>query len=152
MRRRPLGITILAVLSFVTIALYGVLLAMSVAAPGALAALLKALSPGGSGPEMQLQMGRALPFYYVFGLLLSIAIAVGLWKLQQWARIVVLVMLGISAAGLFATAAGVFRGGAGAIALWLLRLGLCALVRGYLFSGGVRAAFRRVPHPSSAAA
>ena len=152
MRTRPFGITLLAALSVVGAAFDLLLLALAILRPDLLAAVLKALSPGGSGPEMQLKFAGVLPFYYAFTFALSVAIAVGFWKLQNWARYVVLVLIGLSFLGVLAGAPGAFRAAtAGAIALSLVRTALCVLVGGYLLSTKVRAAFGRRAQSGAAA-
>lgn len=143
--KRPVGITILALLSFINVATYGALLALAVFDPPALASVLKGLSPGGAGPEMQLKMGTWLPLYYATGMLATLLVGLGFWKLWNWTRLVVLAMIGVSAVTLFSVeAASLWRTHSGSgLALWLFRLGLCAFFAWYLTSRKVRGAFRR---------
>src|SRR5207245_2655645 len=56
--KRPWGVTLLSVLSFISVGSYLVLTVLAVAFPGALRSLLEGLSPQGSGPEVLLNMGR----------------------------------------------------------------------------------------------
>lgn len=142
---RPLGITVLAVLSFIGCSFYLVLTWLSLFHQPLLASLLRGLSPGGSGPEVQLTMGALLPVYYLVSLVLSIFLSLGLWKLWNWTRIVLLLMIAISFIAGIVTAPGVFHAAtAGAVGLWVLRISLCIFVGWYLLSRNVRAAFRQV--------
>lgn len=142
MQSRPLGITILAVVSFVSVAFYAVLATLALFNPADLATLLKSLSPGGSGPEMQLRMGAFLPLYYGTSMLLTSVVAYGLLRLWNWTRIVVLVVVGMSLLAVLLTAPLVWRNITfGASSLWLFRLGLCLWIGSYLLSRKVRIAF-----------
>ena len=142
--RRPVGITILAVLSFVNVATYAVLLVLALLSPDTLSAVLKGLSPGGAGPEVQLRMGRLLPVYYGFGMVGTTVIGVGFWKLWNWTRVVVLVLLGASCVALLVEAVTLVRSGSvPGMALWVVRFGLCAFFTWYLASASVRTAFGR---------
>jgi hypothetical protein len=146
MRRRPLGITIFALLGFLQVAIYATLAALAVVNREALAALLHSLSPGGSGPEkIHLAMGKLLPVYYATMMLLCLPWAIGFWRLWNWTRRVSVALIALSFIVLLATAnpAALRDGGAGAIALYILRLGLCLGFGWYLMSGKVSAAFRR---------
>lgn len=119
---------------------------LSVASPSTLTVLLQALSPGGSGPAIQLRFGRLLLVYYLAGMILSGTVGWGLWTLRNWARWISLGGIGISLVAEFAGASGVARSGQpSAIGLWLLRLSLVVLWTWYLFSRRVRSAFRSTP-------
>ena len=144
MKPRPLGITIMAVLLFVNVATYAVLAALSLLNTQALTAILRVLSPGGSGPAgVHLGMGKFLPVYYVFSMVLVGWVAMGFWKLWNWSRILVLAMIGLSLVFLLGTEIAVASSGsAAAITLFLVRLGLCLLVGWYLLSRNIRNAFR----------
>ena len=149
MRQRPLGITIFALLGFLQVAIYATLATLALVNHEALAAVLHALSPGGSGPEKaHLAMGKLLPVYYGAMMLLVVPWSIGFWKLWNWTRWVTIAMIAFSFVVLLATAhVGALRdGGAGAMALFLLRLGLCVGFGWYLLSAGVRAAFTGVAH------
>src|SRR4051812_17289485 len=98
--KRPVGITIVAVLMFVNVASYGALLLLAVFKAAALAAVLSALSRGGAGPVMQLRMGTWLPLYYGCMIAVTLLIGLGLWKLWNCTRTAVLVMIGVSVIGL----------------------------------------------------
>jgi len=152
MARRPVLITIFAALSFVATAQYVVLAVLWLVYRPALVAFLHALSPGGSGPEkVHLAMGRFEPVYYVVMAVVTALLGRGLWKLQNWTRIFMLVMVGISLIALVATSKlALGSGSASAIALWLLRAGLCLTFITYLASGKVRGAFRNSKRAAAA--
>lgn len=146
MKARPRGMTVMAALTALNVPVFAALAALWIVNRDALAAVLTALSPGGSGPaKVQLGMGTLLPAYYLAGMVMTAAVATGLWKLWNWARVVVLAMVGVSALSLATGVLGVVRDGtAGAVALFGLRVGLCALVGWYLMSARVRRAFRPI--------
>jgi hypothetical protein len=139
------GITVLSVLGFISVAQYAVLAVLALVNPPAVAALLHALSPGGSGPEVQLRLGAFLPVYYLVSMGLTSFVAYGFWKLRNWTRVVILVLIAVSLVAGLATAPSVMHSGsAGALLLWLVRIGLCLGFGWYLMSGRVRTAFRGV--------
>ncbi len=145
MRKRPLGITIASILSFIATAQYVVLFALTLINSAAVFAYLHALSPGGSGPEkIHLAMGRFEAPYYAAMALLTGLLGYGFWKLWNWTRLVVLVMVGISLAGALLTVPQLAHGGsASAWALWAVRIVLCVLWGWYLTRSSVREAFHR---------
>ncbi len=147
MRKRPLGITLFAVLGFMQVAVYATLAVLALVNHAALAAVLHSLSPGGSGPEkMHLAMGKLLPVYYATMMLVALPWSIGFWRLWNWTRWVSVAMIAVSFVVLLATAdiAHLRSDGVGAIGLYMLRLGLCLGFGWYLLSGKVSAAFRRV--------
>jgi hypothetical protein len=151
MKTRPVGITVLSISSWVGVAWMALLTGLSVWRPETHAALLRSLSPGGSGPaDVHLGMGRLLPLYYLAMTAASAALALALWRLRNWARLVVLATVGLSLVGLIASTTRLGRGAsAGAWALFLVRIGLCFWVGSYLMSRRVRAAFRTArPSPA----
>lgn len=148
MPARPLGITLLAWLFFVNSAFYALLAALMVVRPTALATILHALSPGGTGPETtHTAMGAWLPIYYVTGAGLCATVAAGLWRLRNWARLVVLALTVLAAITIPMAVIALMRSpNAGAAVLTLLRICLSAALIWYLLGATVRAAFRpRVP-------
>lgn len=153
MRIRPIGITIFAALFAINIAFYVVLATLAVFNRSALIGLLHALSPSGVGPApLHTAMGRLLPVYYAAMAAVTVALAMGFWRLWNWTRIVVLAMIAISLVlmvkevPLLVTAPT-----PGAIALTLVRVALSLLVGWYLFSRPVRHAFRHPQEKGSAA-
>ncbi|MGC1448747.1 MAG: hypothetical protein WA830_01795 [Candidatus Sulfotelmatobacter sp.] len=143
MSRRPLGITIGAIL-FAANAAYCVgFAALAILNHNALRSVLRALSPSGMGPEAaHLAMGRLLPLYYVLMAGLTVALAIGFWKLWNWSRIVVLVLLGLSLLSLIAEVRPLIaQPTTSAVGLTVLRLGLIALVGWYFLRAPIRDAF-----------
>lgn len=140
---RPWGVTLLAVLSFIRVGTYLLLMVLALAAPDTLRGVLEGISPQGSGPAMLLQMGRGVAVYFFVMALAGGLFAYGMWTLRNWARWVTIIITLIS---LIAIVAGLIGLGAGidlpALLLGLLRVGLCLLVLWYLWRPGVRAAFR----------
>jgi hypothetical protein len=130
MSRRPLGITIGAILFAANAAYYLGFAALAILNRDELRSVLRALSPSGMGPEAaQMAMGRLLPLYYVLMSGLTVALAIGFWKLWNWSRIVVLALLGLSLLSLMGEVRPLIAGPTmSAIALTVLRLGLIALV------------------------
>lgn len=144
MKTRPLGITIMAVLGLLNLPMYAVLAALAFFNQPALDAVLRTLSPGGSGPEqIHHAMGGFLPYYYLISLVGSGLVTIGFWRLWNWARVVVLGMIGISLIALAVEGVKDVLSSPGALALLLLRIGLCLGFGWYLMSAKVRAAFGR---------
>jgi hypothetical protein len=145
MNRRPLGITIGAILFAANAAYCAGFAALAIFNHDVIRSVLRALSPSGMGPEAaHLAMGRLLPLYYVLLAGLTVALAMGFWKLWNWSRIVVLALLALSLLSLIGEVRPLIAGPTtSAIALTGLRLGLVALVGWYLLRGSVRDAFRR---------
>ena len=147
MRSRPLGITILAVAMFVNVATYAVIGVLYATNRPAYTAVLEGLSPGGSGPlTFHESMGGWRPLYYSVMTVGVGVLGLGLWRLRNWARIVVLLIVAVNAIGVAVSTPGVFAdGSAAALSLFALRVGLAILVIWYLVSPGVRLAFRTGP-------
>lgn len=151
MRKRPLGITIVALLSGLGVAQYAVLAALAVFDRATLDGLLRALSPSGAGPEaVHNAMGRWLPLFYLAMTGLSGAMALGFWRLWNWVRLVMLGMMAVSLVLMLGELPGLFAApSANAIGLTLLRVGLCLLWAWYLMRRPVREAFRPAPNWSA---
>jgi hypothetical protein len=153
MSRRPLGITIGAIL-FAANAAYCVgFAALAISNRDAPRSVLRALSPSGMGPEAaHMAMGRLLPLYYVLMAGLTVTLAIGFWKLWNWSRIVGLALLGFSLVSLVSEVRPLIAGPSlSAIALPVLRLGLIALVGWYLLRASIRDAFLKQKVSSTAA-
>ena len=138
---RPLGVTVLAVLYFIGVATYAVLLALATFAPGHLRAVLQGLSPGGSGPAWLLALGWALPLYFGVMALVVGALGYGMLQLKNWARLVTMLVSGLSLAGVLFSLRELVMS-VPAVAMTGLRIGLCVAWLWYLSAQGVRAAFR----------
>jgi len=150
MRTRPIGVTILASLLALNPVVYVVLAGLAVFSHATLVAVLHALSPSGAGPEpIHTAMGRLQPLYYSVMAILSGALAVGFWRLRNWARIVVLGMIELSLV-LMATEVRPLLTAptARAIVLTLVRIAVSVLCLWYLFRRPVRKAFRRQVAPA----
>jgi len=147
MRTRPIGVTILAVLFAVNVATYAALAVLALFSRETLAAVLHALSPSGAGPEaMHTAMGQLRPLYYTAMAVLTGAMAVGFWRLRNWARIVMLAMIVFSLLLMLAEIRPLLAAPtAGAIGLTLVRIGLSVFGVWYLLRRSVRDAFRRPP-------
>jgi len=145
MKTRPIGITIVALLFGLNVVVYVVFAALAVFNHGALVAVLHALSPSGAGPEtIHNSMGRVQPFYYSAMAILTGAMAVGFWRLHNWARIVLLGMIALSLVlGVTQVRPLVAAPTGGAIVLTLVRVALSVFGVWYLLRGSVRDAFRR---------
>src|SRR5271169_788360 len=145
MSRRPLGITIGAILFAANAAYYVGFAALAISNRDALRSVLRALSPSGIGPEAaQMAMGRLLPLYYVLMSGLTVTLAIGFWKLWNWSRIVVLALLCLSLLSLIGEVRPLIAGPTtSAILATVSRLGLIALVGWYLLRASVRDAFRQ---------
>ena len=149
MKTRPIGVTIFASLFALNLAFYAVLATLAAFNHTALVTLLHALSPSGAGPEaIHTAMGRVQPFYYTAMAVLTGALAAGFWRLQNWARIVVLGMIELSLLLVVSEIRPLLTAPtAGAIVLTVVRVALSALCLWYLFRRSVRDAFRRVVAP-----
>ena len=148
MKTRPVGITILAVLGFLSVLFYLVMTVIAFVNPPQATNLLQGMSGGGAGPSPLQNLGAILPVYFLVTGLLTAALSWGLWTLKNWARILCLVLIGFSVIG----------GAVGIAAAWshstlpatitaLVRLAIAILIFIYLNSPRVRAAFQREPSP-----
>ena len=67
-------------------------------------------------------MGRFLPLYYGTMMGVSAILALGFWKLWNWTRVVVLVLIGVTLIAVVPEGIRIVHGGTpGVIALFLLR-------------------------------
>ena len=153
MKARPKGITILAVLLALNVALFVALAAVAIFSRSSLMAFLHALSPSGAGPEaIHTAMGGLLPLYYGVMAGVTAALALGFWRLWNWARIV---MLGIIVLSLVLMVTEVRpllnEPTAGAIILTLVRVALSVLWVWYLLCRPVRDAFHQSRDKGAAA-
>ena len=146
MKPRPLGVTILSVLMFLNVTTYLTLLILSIVNRETLRSLLMTLSPGGSGPaNFHLRMGALLPLYYGTMTVVTVVMALGLWKLRNWTRIVALVLIGISLIAAIPDGVHVIASGSlGAAAAFLVRVALSVLIGWYLLSNRVREALCKI--------
>lgn len=153
MKTRPIGVTILALLFVLNLVVFVVFAALAVINHGALVAVLHWLSPSGVGPEtMHAAMGRVQPFYYTAMAVLTGAMAVGLWRLRNWARVVMLGMIALSLLLMLGEVRPLLAAPtAGAVLLTLARIALSIFWVWYLLRRSVRDAFRQNLAPATSA-
>lgn len=145
MKARPIGISIVALLFALNVAAYLTFALLAVFNHGALVAILHMLSPSGAGPEtIHRSMGRVQPLYYSAMAVLTCAMAVGFWKLQNWARIVMLALITLSLVLMTTEMRSLLAAPtAAAITLTLVRIALSVFWLWYLLRRPVRDVFRR---------
>ncbi len=144
--KRPLGVALISALYFVSVAFYVLLTALAVVAPETLRSLLGAASPQGSGPEKLLAFGRLLGIYFAVMAGLAGLLGYGMWTLRNWSRIVTSIIAAVTLVGSVISLAGLVNDlGLSALLVGLVRVGLSLLVLWYLWTPGVRAAFRGRP-------
>lgn len=147
MKPRPLGVTILAVLLLLNVGAYAALIVLDIRYPDQLRTLLEGATPGSSmGPAPLLQLGAFLPVYFLAMAIFTGFVGRGLWRLKNWARLVVIFLAGISAALGLIEMVRYFRAmDAVAWVSALVRIGIAALVAWYL-SAKARSAFVKESH------
>ncbi len=100
MKSRPTGITVLAVLGFISVAFYLAMTVIALIKPDAVASLLLSMSGGnGIGLTPAQSLFGILAAYFLISGLITAALSWGLWTLKNWARIVCIVLIGISVLG-----------------------------------------------------
>ncbi len=150
MNSRPVGVTILSILWILNGAFYAALAVLSIVNYSALAALLRAISPGGAGPAaVHLAMGRFGPVYYCAMILFIGVLAWGFWKLWNWTRVVTLALIGVNLLAVAIAPFAMARSGSSAfnlvpVARIVASVLISLLIGWYLLSARVRAAFRPV--------
>jgi hypothetical protein len=144
---RPLGVTILAVLLFLNVGTYAALIVLAIRSPDQLAVLLQGMMSGPTvGPSPLLQLGAFLPVFFLAIAIFMGLLGRGLWRLKNWARIVVLFLVVISAAiGIVEVARSLSGMDATAWISAIARIAISVLVALYLSSAKVRAAFGKAP-------
>jgi hypothetical protein len=153
MKARPKGITILAVLLALNVGLFVALAALAIFSRSSLMAFLHALSPSGAGPEaIHTAMGGLLPLYYGVMAGVTAALALGFWRLWNWARIVMLGIIVLSLVLMLTEVRPLLNEPtAGAIILTLVRVALSVLWVWYLLCRPVRDAFHQSRDKGAAA-
>jgi hypothetical protein len=100
MKSRPVGITILAVLGFISVVFYLAMTVFALAKPDQVGSLLMGMSgSNGVGVTPSQSLGGILAAYCVVTALITAALSWGLWTLKNWARIVCMVLIAISVLG-----------------------------------------------------
>jgi len=136
---RPIGVTILAVLYFLAVPL---MLLNVIAMFVGVGPMVNINQQGGSGAGAGLFLNPAVDLYFMLAVVCFL-LGWGLLKLENWARIIVLVL-----SGLFALSALVgvldFFDHFGLFLLFsiLLKLAICGLIIWYLLQPSVKAAFQ----------
>jgi len=138
---RPIGVTILAVLEFISagfILLLGLLLTVGLSALGAMGRG----GEGGSVLGMLAALGAAAGVLVMILAIIPLVIGIGLWKLKNWARIVVIVfsVLGL-VSNLFGVIGGVSAGEMVSLSSGVIGLGINVLVLWYMQQAHVKQAF-----------
>lgn len=86
MRRRPLGVTIIAMLYLLGSAGYTALLLTWLFARGIVVSFIEQATPSASlGPALLLEIPGIVTTYFVVMAIFCCWIGIGLWKLQRWA-------------------------------------------------------------------
>jgi hypothetical protein len=146
MKKRPWGVTILSCIAFFNVAFYLVLAVRGMMNVENLRSTIEGMSAGGTGPMLLLRLGPLLPFYFLLMAILLGALGWGLWTLKNWARLIVLALIGLSLVG---AAVEIIHGwptsDAKGIAVALVRVVIALLTFWYLCLGPVRAAFHAQP-------
>ncbi len=138
---RPVGVTVLAVLEFISagfLILLGLLLIVGMS-------VLGAMGGGGEGSGVMAVLGTLGAVAGVVVMILSViplAVGIGLWKLKNWARIVVIVfsILGL-VSNLFGVIGGVSTGEMVSLSSGVIGLGINILVIWYMLQAHVKQAF-----------
>ena len=99
MRKRPDGITLLSIASFGVAAVYLLLLILSFVNLPALVRLTEGASQ--AARLFLFYSGRYVHFYYGIRVLFAGGAAVGLWKLWDWSRVVLLMAAFLTLMGVF---------------------------------------------------
>ena len=154
MTKRPLLVTVISLLYFVSTGTYTALAMLDLFRRYTLVSLLNMLSPQGVGPAtMLLKLEPLLWLYFVMMAGIVALLGYGCWTLRNWARVVTIVITVASLVGEGEMVAlGLLVGDISAftLLLTLFRLALCVLLLWYLWRPGVRAAFRRTARADDA--
>lgn len=98
MRRRPMGVTLLGGLYLLGAATYAFFCIFSLVNQQAFRTMFERLDWGPVDPAMHLRLGPLLPVYFLIMIAVAAALGVGMWRLKNWARIVTLVLAGLTLA------------------------------------------------------
>jgi uncharacterized membrane protein (DUF2068 family) len=144
MKSRPTGITVLAVLGFISAAFYLAMTVIALIKPDAVASLLLSMSGGnGIGLTPAQSLFGILAAYFLISGLITAALSWGLWTLKNWARIVCIVLIGISIfGGAFGIAFAFMHSSVVGTVFGIARLIVAILIIIYLNSPRVRSAFQ----------
>lgn len=141
---RPVGVTILAILDFLS-ALGCILGGIMMIAGGGLAASFMSQTQAqgsASGAGFLAGMGALAGVFFLVCAAIYILLGVGLWKLKNWARMITVVLLAIGAVFQVIGLVGVFMHfNIVALTFDVVILGVEVLILWYLLSANVTAAF-----------
>jgi hypothetical protein len=136
---RPTGVTILAVLYFLGAAFLGICGLLFIVGGSMLSGLAQS---GGPGRALFAAGGAVLGGFFLVLALLELALGIGFIKLQNWARVVAIVLTGIAvlfgALGMFSMLAHVM---VFALTTRLITLAIQIWILVYLFKPHVKDAF-----------
>ncbi len=139
------GVSLMAILYCVGAGAYLVLVLLAIGSRETLHSLLNGLSPQDSGPAQALL--KLEPMLWAYFAVMAVVVAFlgyGMWALRNWARVVTLIITGVSLASTLVSVAQIADHiNSTALGLSLFRVGLCLLVIWYLRRPDIRAAFRR---------
>ena len=97
MKQRPIGISLASALYVLNALFYAYLVTLGFFFHDKLADFLgESTSPAGVGPSGLLRLGKLLPFYFLVMTAVALALAFGMWRLKNWARIVTMILVSLS--------------------------------------------------------
>ncbi len=138
---RPAGVTVLAILNFIAAACLGLLALAVVLGIGFLGTM--AGEHGRNGAILLAGLGVIGGVMFVIMAIVSAAIGYGMWNLQNWARLVSIVLCGLGIfAGLLGLTAGAVHFHPFFMMTGIVRMAVAALIIWYLFQPHVKQAFR----------
>ena len=143
MKRRPLGVTVIAAAYFCASSVYGALLFAWLFARNGLVSFVEDASPSASlGPALLLEIPGIVTVYFAIMATLCFCVGFSLWKLHRWSWFVTCgfaVLTFVLDAGLFAHMLRHLP--LALLALGLLRFGFLVWILAYMSKTRVRAAF-----------
>jgi hypothetical protein len=150
---RPVGVTILAILNFIGAAfclLGGIGMILG---GGFIASMLSQGQSSAGAAGILAGLGAAAGVFIIIVGGVSALVGFGLWKLKEWARVVSIVLYGISAAlQLLGLLGSLAHFNAFAVIWSVFWIAVDAFVIFYLLKPEVKAAFRQRPMASAASA
>jgi hypothetical protein len=151
---RPIGVTILAILNFIGAAICLLGGIGMILGGGFIATMLSQQGQGSAGAAgIFAGLGAAAGVFIILVGGVSILLGFGLWKLKGWARIVSIVLYGISAAlQLLGLLGSLAHFNAFAVIWSVFWIAVDAFVIWYLLKPEVKAAFQPRPMASAASA
>ena len=139
---RPTGVTVLAVLNFLGAGLYALLavLFFLIGAGGAASGMMSEM--GGGAAAFLLGLGAAVGVILLIFAAIGLAIGIGIWKLRNWARIVTIVLVGLSLLlGVIGLLGSLISFELGSLIFQAIFVALYAWIIWYLFQPHVKDAF-----------